>query len=80
MNEFSETRLEASPADAIAGKLVTETFDYDDGRQVTVYVPPVTSKSIVFAGDGQMIAFASAEGVSLNGGMTVAISSSPCVW
>jgi len=56
MNEFSETRLEASPADAIAGKLVTETFDYDDGRQVTVYVPPVTSKSIVFAGDGQMIA------------------------
>lgn len=25
---------------SIAGELVTETFDYDDGRQVTVYIPP----------------------------------------
>src|SRR5690348_5318678 len=38
-----------SPTD---GQLVTETFTYDGGRQVTVYVPPVPSESIVFAGDG----------------------------
>ena len=38
-----------SPA---AGQLVTETFTYDGGRQVTVYVPPDPSESIVFAGDG----------------------------
>lgn len=24
---------------ALAGELVTETFDYDGGRRVTVYVP-----------------------------------------
>jgi enterochelin esterase-like enzyme len=34
---------------------VTETFDYDGGRQVTVYVPPDPPKAIIFAGDGQMI-------------------------
>ncbi len=39
----------------MAGLLVTEEFDYDDGRQVTVYVPPDPPKAIVFAGDGQMI-------------------------
>jgi len=43
-------------SDAIAGELVTETFDYDDNRQVTVYVPPDAPEAIVFAGDGQMIA------------------------
>lgn len=41
---------------SIAGKMVTETFNYDDGRQVTVYVPPAPPEAIVFAGDGQMIA------------------------
>ena len=41
---------------SIAGELVTETFDYDDGRQVTVYIPPDPPEAIVFAGDGQMIA------------------------
>ena len=35
-----------------SGQLVTETFTYDGGRQVTVYVPPAPSESIVFAGDG----------------------------
>lgn len=40
----------------IAGELVTETFDYDQGRQVTVYVPPDPPQAIVFAGDGQLIA------------------------
>ena len=54
-NEFSETRREPPQADAIAGEFVTETFDYDEGRQVTVYVPPGPPEAIVFAGDGQMI-------------------------
>ena len=40
---------------SIAGKLVTETFDYDGGRQVTVYVPPDQPEAVVFAGDGQLI-------------------------
>jgi enterochelin esterase-like enzyme len=35
-----------------AGQFVTETFDYDLGRQVTVYVPPATPEAVVFAGDG----------------------------
>ena len=42
-------------ADPIAGELVTEVFDYDGGRQVTVYLPPGPPTAIVFAGDGQMI-------------------------
>ncbi len=42
-------------ADPIAGDLVTETFDYDGGRQVTVYVPPDPPEAVVFAGDGQLI-------------------------
>jgi enterochelin esterase-like enzyme len=40
---------------SITGKLVTETFSYDGGRQVTVYVPPVSPEAVVFAGDGQLI-------------------------
>ncbi|MFC6706156.1 alpha/beta hydrolase [Flexivirga alba] len=40
----------------MAGELVTEVFDYDDGRPVTVYVPPDPPEAIVFAGDGQLIA------------------------
>jgi len=40
----------------IAGAFVSETFDYDGGRRVTVYVPPRAPEAIVFAGDGQMIA------------------------
>src|SRR5262249_59924351 len=40
---------------AIAGALVTETFDYDGGRQVTVYVPPGPPEAVVFAGDGQLV-------------------------
>lgn len=39
----------------IAGQLVSERFDYDGGRQVTVYVPPAAPQAIVFAGDGQLI-------------------------
>ena len=40
---------------SITGQLVTETFDYDGGRPVTVYVPPVPPQAVVFAGDGQLI-------------------------
>jgi predicted esterase len=42
-------------ADPIAGELVAETFDYDGGRRVTVYVPPDPPEAVVFAGDGQLI-------------------------
>ena len=38
-----------------AGELVSETFDYDGGRTVTVYVPSEPPEAIVFAGDGQLI-------------------------
>src|SRR5262245_6960400 len=39
-----------------AGTFVTETLPYDNGRQVTVYVPPGPPEAVVFAGDGQLIA------------------------
>ena len=39
-----------------AGKLVSETLDYDGGRRVTVYVPPEPPEAIVFAADGQATA------------------------
>jgi enterochelin esterase-like enzyme len=42
-------------ADRMAGELVTEAFEYDGGRQVTVYVPPDPPEAVVFAGDGQLI-------------------------
>ncbi len=37
------------------GELVTETFAYDGGRQVTVHVPTRPPQAIVFAADGQRI-------------------------
>src|SRR5438552_557903 len=40
---------------AVSGEFVTETFEYDGGRQVTVYVPPEPPQAVVFAGDGQLI-------------------------
>jgi enterochelin esterase-like enzyme len=46
---------EPARVDPIVGELVTETFEYDGGRQVTVYVPPDRPEAIVFAGDGQLI-------------------------
>jgi enterochelin esterase-like enzyme len=50
-----EAAPEPARADPIAGELVTETFEYDGGRQVTVYVPPDPPEAVVFAGDGQLI-------------------------
>src|SRR3954463_13796089 len=40
---------------AVSGEFVTETFEYDGGRQVTVYVPADPPEAVVFAGDGQLI-------------------------
>jgi pimeloyl-ACP methyl ester carboxylesterase len=39
----------------VVGELVSETFDFDGGRKVTVFVPPDPPEAIVFAGDGQVI-------------------------
>ena len=39
----------------IAGELITEVFEYDGGRPVTVYIPPDPPQGVVFAGDGQLI-------------------------
>lgn len=55
MNELNGALPESSRNNLIAGEFVTETFDYDGGRQVTVYIPPDPAEAIVFAGDGQMI-------------------------
>jgi hypothetical protein len=41
---------------SIEGELITERLEYDGGRQVTVYVPPVPAEAIVFAGDGHLVA------------------------
>jgi enterochelin esterase-like enzyme len=41
--------------DGQAGTLVTETFGYDGGRPVTVYVPPGPPEAVVFAADGQRV-------------------------
>jgi enterochelin esterase-like enzyme len=38
------------------GTLDTETFDYDGGRSVTVYVPPSSPEALLVGGDGQLIA------------------------
>jgi len=56
MNEFSETEPELPQVESSAGEFVTGTFDYDDGRTVTVYIPPDPPEAIVFAADGEMIA------------------------
>jgi enterochelin esterase-like enzyme len=34
---------------------VTETFQFDGGRQVTVYLPTKSPEAILFAGDGQLV-------------------------
>lgn len=37
---------------AITGELVTESFGYDGGRDVTVYLPPTPFEAVVFTADG----------------------------
>jgi enterochelin esterase-like enzyme len=46
---------EPARVDPIAGELVTRSFGFDSGRQVTVYVPPDPPEAVVYAGDGQLI-------------------------
>jgi enterochelin esterase-like enzyme len=46
------------------GEFVTETLDFDGGRQVTVYVPSGPPEALIFAGDGQSL---SRWGVDLEG-------------
>ena len=41
---------------AAKGQLVTETFPFDGGRRVSVYVPAAAAQAVIFAGDGQLIA------------------------
>jgi hypothetical protein len=53
--EGAEPAPEPALVHPIAGELVTETFEYDGGRQVTAYVPPEPPEAGVFAGDGQLI-------------------------
>jgi enterochelin esterase-like enzyme len=51
----------------IAGQLVTETFDFDGGRQVTAYVPPDPPVAVVYAGDGGWHTAALAEAIETAG-------------
>ena len=53
LSESDETA--SKPTGAVSGEFVTETLEYDGGRQVTVYIPPDPPEAIVFAGDGQRI-------------------------
>src|SRR5258708_38149126 len=53
LSESDETSCK--PTRAVSREFVTETFEYDGGRRVTVYVPPDPPEAIVFAGDGQRI-------------------------
>jgi enterochelin esterase-like enzyme len=61
------------------GELLTETFDYDGGRSVTVYVPRDPPEAVVFAGDGQLVShwgeFVAAAGVPST--MIVGVHRSP---
>ena len=40
---------------AASGELVTEMFEFEGGRQVTVYLPPDPPAAVVFSADGQRI-------------------------
>jgi enterochelin esterase-like enzyme len=44
------------PMPSIAGEFITETLEYDGGRQVTAYIPAAAAEAVVFAGDGELIA------------------------
>lgn len=43
-------------ADSDDSRLITETLDYDGGREVTIFVPAALPEFIVYAGDGALIA------------------------
>ena len=46
---------EPMPMSSTAGEFITETLEYDGGRQVTAYLPAGAAEAVVFAGDGQLI-------------------------
>jgi hypothetical protein len=48
-------RGDRTTTSSIAGELITERLEFDGGRQVTVYIPPVAAEAIVFAGDGHLV-------------------------
>lgn len=50
------SRAAVMPTSSFRGELITETLDYDGGRQVTAYLPPRPPEAVVFAGDGQLLA------------------------
>jgi enterochelin esterase-like enzyme len=58
---------------ATVGELVTEEFDYDGGRQVTVYVPAEAPEAMVFAADGQGIAPWGADVAAADGPATLIV-------
>ena len=58
---------------ASQGELVTETFDYDGGRAVSVYVPMEPAEAVVFAGDGQLIAPWGADVAAAGGPATMVV-------
>lgn len=68
-------RASSSDDVGVGGALVTESFAYDGGRQVTVYVPPAPPTAIVFAGDGPVTATwgATLEGADVPPTMIVAV-------
>lgn len=39
----------------VSGEFITDTLEFDKGRQVTAYLPADPPEAIVFAGDGQLI-------------------------
>jgi enterochelin esterase-like enzyme len=56
LSRIGDAAMDHGAADgAVSGELVSETFEYDGGRQVTVYVPPDPPELVVVAGDGQLI-------------------------
>lgn len=59
----------------VTGEIVTETLDYDAGRDVTAYVPPGPPEAVVFAGDGQLVSQwgAAVLGVSASGELALAM-------
>ena len=61
----------------VVGELVSETFDFDGGRKVTVYVPPDPPEAVVFAGDGQVISQWGAELEAAGGPSTMIVGAHP---
>jgi enterochelin esterase-like enzyme len=51
-SDHATTTKESTLMASTAGELVSETFGYDGGRMVTVYVPPDPAEAVVFAADG----------------------------